>query len=65
MGSRGGNATKMVGNREEDKILRSTELSGVIGRDEMNKLALVCGEDLWNLYRDRPKVRRGFAVSSV
>ena len=55
----------MVGNREEDKILRSTELSGVIGRDEMNKLALVCGEDLWNLYRDRPKVRRGFAVSSV
>jgi len=35
-----------------DNILRSTELTGVIGRNEMDKLALVYGKDTWNSYRE-------------
>ncbi|WP_225739426.1 hypothetical protein [Chlorobium phaeovibrioides] len=35
-----------------DNILRSTELTGVIGRNEMDKLALVYGKDAWNSYRE-------------
>lgn len=34
-----------------ENILRDTELTGVIGRSEMDKLSSVVGEDKWNAYR--------------
>jgi radical SAM protein with 4Fe4S-binding SPASM domain len=39
-------------NEDEKKILRSTELTGVIGREEMDKLSQVYGDDAWSAYRN-------------
>ncbi len=35
----------------ENKVLRATELTGIIGRDEMDRLSKVVGEESWNEYR--------------
>ena len=38
----------------EDKIiLNSTELTGIVGKNEMNKLSLVVEENAWNDYRKK------------
>ena len=41
----------------EDKIiLKSTELTGIVGKNEMNKLSLVVEENAWNDYRKKYKL---------
>ena len=37
---------------EDNIILKSTELTGVLGKNEMNKLSKVIEEKLWNKYRE-------------
>ena len=36
---------------EDNLILKSTELTGVMGKSEMNKLSNVIEEKLWKNYR--------------
>ena len=38
---------------ENKVILNSTELTGIMNRDEMNKLSLVIEEKKWNEYRKK------------
>lgn len=40
-----------VGKDRDSPVLRATELTGILGRSEFDRLALVCGED-WENYRE-------------
>ncbi len=38
---------------ENDIILNSTELTGIVGKNEMNKLSMIVEEKAWNEYREK------------
>ena len=38
---------------ENKLVLKTTELTGILGKEEMKKLSLEIGEDKWKIYREK------------